>query len=298
MTRGAAIACAAMLAACTQAKAPQPAMLGYGEARYVYVAAEEPGRIASVSIREGDVVAAGQSLFKMDAARLSLTADGARAETAAAAARVARSGALAQAVAEATAQARLADLTYTRSRALFDRGHIARARLDGDAAAAEAARAALARARAEQAAARLEMGALKSSSALVQKRIADLTITAPTTGVVDRIYRRQGEVVAAGEPMAALIAPDGMRVRFFAPQARLESLAPGTSVALSCDGCRAGLKGRVSYVAREPEFTPPVIYSREERGKLVFLIEAIPDDPTAIRPGLPVEVALEAEPAS
>lgn len=296
MMRWFAVACLGALAACTPSDEASQVMLGYGEARYVYVASEDPGRIASILIREGDATSPGQVMFKLDATRLALSADAARAEAAAASARAERAGSLDQAVAEAAAQARLADLTYARSQALFAQGHIAQARLQADAAAAAVARAAEARARAEQKAARVETKALSSASALARRRVADLAVEAPTAGVVDRIYRRPGEVVAAGEPLAAIIAPDGMRVRFFAPQARVQSLAPGAIVALSCDGCRSGLRGRVTFVAREPEFTPPVIYSREERSKLVFLVEATPDDPAAIRPGLPVEVRLAQRP--
>lgn len=272
-------------------------MLGYGEARYVYIAAEEAGRIAAVSIQEGDAVTSGQTAFQPDPARLSLAAAATQSEAAAAAARVERAGALAQAVAEAAARTRLADLALERSRTLFAQGHIARARLDADAAAADAARAAEARTRAEHAAARLQTGALETSAALARRRIADLTVAAPAAGVVDRIYRRPGEVVGPGEPLAALIAPDAMRVVFFAPQDRLARLAPGAVAVLSCDGCRPRLTGRVSFVAHEPEFTPPVIYSREERHRPVFLVEAVPDDPAAIRPGLPVELRPAAGPS-
>jgi HlyD family secretion protein len=49
----------------------------------------------------------------------------------------------------------------------------------------------------------------------------------------------------------------------------------------------------VSFIARTAEFTPPVIYSLEERAKLVFLIEALPERPDAFRVGQPIRVTLE-----
>ncbi len=99
-------------------------------------------------------------------------------------------------------------------------------------------------------------------------------------------------MVAAGAPVLALLAPDNMKVRFYVPEGRLAAAKPGGVVTIACDGCAPGLTARITYVASEPQFTPPVIFSLEERGKLVFLAEAAPDRPDAIRPGLPVEVRL------
>ncbi|MDO8876138.1 MAG: efflux RND transporter periplasmic adaptor subunit, partial [Pseudolabrys sp.] len=47
-----------------------------------------------------------------------------------------------------------------------------------------------------------------------------------------------------------------------------------------------------TFIARSAEYTPPVIYSMEERAKMVFLIEARPDDPASFRVGQPVSVTL------
>lgn len=267
-------------------------MLGYGEARYVYIAAEDTGRIGEVLAEEGERVQQGAALFRLEPERLALNADSLQADAAAADMRARRAGALAQASEEARAQARLAQISYERSRALLDQGFVAQARLDADKAALDAAEAALRRAEAEQEAARLQTAALSSAASLARRRVVDLTVAARQDGVIHRIYRRQGEVVSAGEPLAALMVPGGMRVRFFAPEPLLVALPPGARVALACDACAEDLEGRVSFVASEPQFTPPIIYSQEERGKLVFLVEAIPDDPMAIRPGLPVEVRL------
>ena len=92
--------------------------------------------------------------------------------------------------------------------------------------------------------------------------------------------------------MLALLPPGAMKVRFFAPQAMLPRLQPGARVTIGCDGCERRLGARVSFVASEPQFTPPVIYSLDERDRLVFLVEAVPDDPGPIRPGMPVDVRL------
>lgn len=111
-------------------------------------------------------------------------------------------------------------------------------------------------------------------------------------GTVERVYHRAGEVVAAGQPILALLPPENMKVRFFAPQDQLARLPIGARVDVSCDGCAEPAHARVSFVAREPQFTPPVIYSLDQREKLVFLVEARFDGPTPIRPGMPVDVRI------
>jgi HlyD family secretion protein len=66
----------------------------------------------------------------------------------------------------------------------------------------------------------------------------------------------------------------------------------GDTVQVQCDGCAGDLTATVSFMSRTSEFTPPVIYSTEERAKLVFLIEARPQRPDRLRVGQPVSVAL------
>jgi len=63
-------------------------------------------------------------------------------------------------------------------------------------------------------------------------------------------------------------------------------------VNVSCDGCEKGLTAKVSFIAGSAEYTPPVIYSLEERAKLVFLIEARPLHPEKFRVGQPITVTL------
>lgn len=287
-----AIMAALVLTACSAEAPAVETLQGYGEARFTYIAAEEGGRIRAVAVTEGQAVAAGDVAFELDVTRVALAADEAAASAAAAAARVDRAGALAQAVRRAQAEAAVAQQNLARSRTLFQRGFVAQARLDSDLAAARTADAALAQARAEHAAARTDAGGAEASARLAQRRVQDMRVTAPSDGVIHMVYRRAGEVVASGSPLAALIAAGDMRVRFFVPQAMVARLPPGAPVTFSCDGCPQGLAGRVSFVANEPQFTPPIIYSRDQREKLVFLVEAIPADPSAIRPGLPIEVGL------
>jgi HlyD family secretion protein len=125
-----------------------------------------------------------------------------------------------------------------------------------------------------------------------QTRLARRNAYSPGEGTVEQIYYRPGETVPAGRPVVALLPPGNLKIRFFAAQAVLPELKYGEIVEISCDGCDKGLTAKVSFIARSAEFTPPVIYSQEERAKLVFLIEARPEQPEKFRVGQPVTVTL------
>ena len=125
-----------------------------------------------------------------------------------------------------------------------------------------------------------------------QTRLTRRKMFSPVAGTVQQIYYRVGELVPAGKPIVALLPPANLKVRFFVPEAILPKLSIGEPVTISCDGCDPGLVARISFVARTSEFTPPVIYSVEERSKLVFLIEARPERPERLRVGQPVSVTL------
>lgn len=123
-----------------------------------------------------------------------------------------------------------------------------------------------------------------------QTRLERRKILSPVTGSVQQIYYRGGELVPAGKPIVALLPPSNLKVRFFVPEAVLPKLEIGGNVMIKCDGCDGGVPARISFIARSAEFTPPVIYSTEERSKLVFLIEARPEQPERLRVGQPVSV--------
>jgi len=128
-----------------------------------------------------------------------------------------------------------------------------------------------------------------------QTRLARRNAYSPGEATVEQIYYRPGETVPAGRPVVALLPPANLKFRFFAPQAVLPEIKYGQTVGVSCDGCDKGLTAKVSFIARSAEFTPPVIYSQEERAKLVFLIEARPEHPEKFRVGQPVTVTLPRE---
>jgi HlyD family secretion protein len=140
-----------------------------------------------------------------------------------------------------------------------------------------------------EAALRTAEARLNSAKVRLQRR----SVRSPTGGVVQEVYFRVGEQVQPGRPIISLLPPGNVRVRFFVPQAVLPTVQIGDRVAVSCDGCPGDLAARINFISAQAEFTPPVIYSQEERARLVFRVEATPEHPENLRVGQPVSVALK-----
>ena len=104
------------------------------------------------------------------------------------------------------------------------------------------------------------------------------------------MFFQPGEWVSPNQPIVALLPDNKVKVRFFVPQAEVARYRPGRTVRFSCDGCASGLQATIRYVSPRPEFTPPIIFSRDSRDRLVFMVEAFPTHPAGLLPGLPVDV--------
>ncbi|WGR91482.1 efflux RND transporter periplasmic adaptor subunit [Bradyrhizobium sp. ISRA443] len=115
---------------------------------------------------------------------------------------------------------------------------------------------------------------------------------APIAGTVQQIYFREGEMVQAQRPVLSIMPPGNMKLRFFVPERELPKLAIGDEVKVTCDNCAPDLTAKIYFIATTAEYTPPVIYSLDERNKLVYLIQARPSRPDALRVGQPISVYL------
>ena len=124
-----------------------------------------------------------------------------------------------------------------------------------------------------------------------QTRLTRRSIVSPVSGVIQQVYYREGELVVAGRPILAILPPGNVKVRFYISQAMLPRITIGDTVAVHCDGCGAQ-NAKISFIAKQAEYTPPVIYSEQERSKLVFLVEALPEKPAEMRVGQPVSVTI------
>jgi len=286
---------------------------GYMEAQLLFVGAERAGRLSALAVEEGAAVKAGQPLFEIDDTLSQSERDEAAAQVAQAEARLRDARApiqrpadlavLREAVRQAEAAALLSRRDFERANALAGRGFVSKARLDAARAARDRDAAALAEARDRitQGLQASRAGEIQAAdAALAQARAArrgaetglgKFRVAAPAAGSIEQVYFRPGEVMAVGQPVVALLPPERLRVRFFLPEPRLAEAKIGRVVAVSCDSCPENLTARIAFVSRDAEFTPPVILSRGDRQRLVYLIEAVPLGETGrLAAGQPIDV--------
>jgi HlyD family secretion protein len=131
-----------------------------------------------------------------------------------------------------------------------------------------------------------------------QTRLARRNGFAPVAGTIQQIYFREGEMVPAQRPVLSIMPPGNMKLRFFMPENELPKVAIGDEVRVTCDACAADLTAKIYFIATSAEYTPPVIYSLDERNKLVYLIQARPSRPDSLRVGQPISVYLNTKTAA
>ncbi|HEX7652153.1 MAG TPA: efflux RND transporter periplasmic adaptor subunit [Verrucomicrobiae bacterium] len=246
-------------------KPPGNTFQGYVEGEYVYVGAPLSGSLLNLQVSRGQLVTNQQPLFELE--------------------RAAEASALDQAAKnrdQAQSSAQLSQITLQRRKEL-------RAGADGVVSAEELDRAQSERDTAVALVAAQQAAWEKAKWAFDQKQQA-----APTNAVVHDTLYRPGEWVAAGAPVLSLLPPANIKIRFFVPQTSLAKIQVGHPVQVHFDGASHGYLATIDYVSTAAEFTPPVIFSRETRANLVYLVEARPaaTEATDFHPGQPVDVAL------
>jgi HlyD family secretion protein len=284
---------------------------GYVEGEPLYPASPVAGRLVELNVQRGDTVSAGAKFFLVDPSQSEAARDQAAAETAAAKAlaadaqrgqRPAELGVIEAQLAAARAQLNEADLTLKRVRPLTEAGAASRAQLDSAEAARSTAQANVkavekqlqaAKLGARKGQARAAQDRVKQAEATLEAaeaRLTDIAPAAPSSGRVEDVFFQVGEWAPANQPVLSFIPDDRVRLRFFAPQDGISAYAIGSEVTFSCDGCAAGMKAKITYVSPRPEFTPPIIYSREARERMVFMVEALPLSSRGLTPGQPIDV--------
>lgn len=289
---------------------------GWVEAELVFVGPDEAGRVQTLAVKEGTAVEIGKPLFSVDNDLQVSDLQASIAAVAQAKAQLARLEAAQQRkeeIAVLQAQERRAEsavalstIELERQKTLTAKGIASKAALDTaqanydrDKASLEEIRrqidvARMASREEDIAAARESLAAAEARRVSSQTRLDRRKVMSPVTGTVQQVYYRPGEMVPAGKPVVALLPPGNLKFRFFVPESMLPKLALGGTVLIRCDGCTGDLTARIDFLARSAEYTPPVIYSQDERSKLVFLVEARPTRPDGFRVGQPVSVVVPA----
>ncbi|HKQ94772.1 MAG TPA: biotin/lipoyl-binding protein [Aestuariivirgaceae bacterium] len=296
---------------------PGAVLSGYVEGEYVAAAPVASARIEAVHVRRGDAVEKGTLLAELDDSDAVLELHQATARLAQLQSQLRdmtkgkrpdEIAAIQASLNAARAQLRESQLAYNRARDLASRGAVpkqsfdqaeavratAEARVDELEANLETARSG---ARPDEIAAQVErVEEANANVRIAQWHVDERRIVAPSSGTISDIIRRSGEIAGPTLPVVSFLPEGAVKLKLFVAEAGRASLKPGVKLAIACDGCPDGLEAEVSYVAADPEFTPPVIYSVDRRQKLLYLVEARPAAPSAIlQPGLIVDARIRPE---
>ncbi len=289
---------------------------GYLEGDFIYVAAPLAGQLEKLAVTKGTRVAAGAPLFTLEHASEIAAQRQAADQLLAAPARLAdaqkgsRPSELATLTArldQARSAAELSALDLARQKNLYDTRVLAasdydRARLTHEKnlsavneLTTQLTTAGLGGRTDALAAAAADVSAATAAKEKTDWAVAQKSQSAPRAALVYDTLYREGEFVAAGNPVVSLLPAENIKVRFFVPEAEFAALKAGATVRIAITGHPAPLDARISYLSPSPEYTPPILYNRENRAKLVFVVEAIFNDATGaadLHPGQPVDVAL------
>lgn len=294
-------------------EAPPPFATGYVEGEFTLVAPVETAQILQVDVVRGDRVDAGVVLVHMEQRDAEIALAQADANLAQARSQLANllEGARAEEIevieatlASARLQAEEAERSRERMTQLAERGVVTDAQRDDAVTAAQVAQATVAQVSAELAVARLParpqaiaqaeaaVAAAEAAREQVNWRLEQRVLSLPSPVTVVDIIRQDGEIAGPSAPVLSVLADGAVKLRLYVPETSYAAVAVGDLLEVNCDGCAEGLQARISYISDEPEFTPPVIYSTENRQKLVYLVEARPEGTHALKPGQIVDVAL------
>jgi len=288
---------------------------GYVEGEYVYVSSAVSGALESLYVQRGSQVKAGDQLFTLDStperaarneAERRLAQARANLEDAKKGRRPSEIESIKAQLEQAQAALELSENEFLRQTALFkmkvntaqdvervrslrDQSQQRVIQLTADLETAQLG------ARSDQIdAAEANVRMMEAALARADWDLSQTQQNAPQAGVVFDTLYRQGEWVAAGRPVVAVLPPANIKVRAFVPEAQIGGIQLGQHVSVTVDGAGQPLTGTVSFISPKAEFTPPVIYSRESRSKLVFMIEATFEakDAEKLHPGQPVDVRI------
>jgi HlyD family secretion protein len=289
---------------------------GYIEGEYVYIAAPLGGALTNLAVARGDSVKAGQLLFELERqseaaalaqAEKNLAQTQAQLDDLTKGKRPTEIESLAAQLERAQADLKLSAAQLARREKLDSSAVSSKEELDQAQAQNDANAARVRQLEADLATAKLggRDDAIRAAQAAVESQRAAFDKAkwsfdqkqqfAPANATVHDTLYRQGEWVAAGNPVVVLLPPENLKVRFFVPQDKLPQMKIGETVSVKCDGAAHAFNATVNYISTQTEYTPPVIFSRETRANLVFMIEAkfSPADAADLRPGQPVDVELK-----
>jgi len=304
----------ALLTACS--RPANKGFQGYVEGKYVFVASPQGGRLETLSVGRGEVISVSHPLFALDhepeaaaveqaeramhadVARLAdlqtgkrpPEIDAIRAQLAQAQSEMQKSVALLKSYEKQYAAGGISETDLITARAAVESNSAVVRQYQRNIAVAELP------GREQQVNAQIQVVAAdRASIAQARWKLQQKQITSPRDGLVFDTLYRPGEWVSAGSPIVQMLPPENIEIRFFVPEATVGSLKVGQTISVHCDGCKSDVPASITFISNQVEYTPPVIYSNENRARLVFMVIAkpTPDNAPLLHPGQPLEVTLQ-----
>ncbi|WP_407530720.1 HlyD family secretion protein [Methylobacterium oryzisoli] len=241
------------------------------EATQVDVAAKYAGRIATLLVREGDEVTAGQVVATISSPETEAQLRGAQAQVLRAKKSLAEAVAL---IAQRRSDLTFADADYDRGKELVGKGFMTKQIFDQRKARAEAAKAGLDAAKAQEEQAAFAVQSAEADVQRLQAVLVDLVLRAPRDGRVQYRLAREGEVVGAGTRVLTLLDLSDVYMTIYLPAAQAGPLALNDEARIILDPIpQYVLPATISFVAAEAQFTPKSVETAEEREKLTFRVK-------------------------
>lgn len=243
---------------------PQLKLFGYIEGKYTYISSSNAGTLFDLPVIGGQLVKKGELLFTLDPLPEEAGMYAAKAS-----------------MLQIFAQLKLAKIQFDRQTELYKVHATDKSSLDSATSTLEST----------------TQQYFNAAQQLVQSTwsFQQKTIFSPITGLVFDIFYRAGEKVPANQPVLALLAPGNIKVLFYIPEPHLSQIHYGKTIHFGCDGCKTLTPATITFISPEAEYTPPVIYSKDTREKLVYLVRAEMPPETALQyhPGQPVDIIID-----
>jgi len=289
---------------------------GYIEGEYIYIASSQNGHLAELSVSRGDWVKSGSPLFQLDIdsenyqaneALQNLKAAESQLENIKKGKREVEITALRATLEQAKILEQIAETRFNRNSKLAKTGAVSQDQFDESQSVYQRSKSDVIEREAELelgllggrsdeiAAAEANVKAKKEELDLANWKLAEKKLSSQVEAYVQDTLFRVSEWVPAGRPVIALLPPENIKARFFVPEKALARMQVGQAVNIACDSCDNPIPAKINYISSEAEFTPPVIFSRESREKLVYMIEARIGLEYAklLHPGQPIDIHIK-----
>lgn len=248
-----------LLFGCKNAQDP---LFGYIEGEYIYISSQVAGTLLNLAVTRGQQVKAQQLLYQLDLEPERAARDSAQ-----------------TVVTQMQAQMEFAKSQLSRQEKLFLKQLSDEATLE--------------QAQTDYQVKQQQLLQMQKQLAQAQWDLEQKTRHSPTDGKVFDTFFRAGEQVGQNQPVLALLTPEHIKALFYLPQTLLSQIKLGQTIHFQCDGCQK-TPAKISYISPQAEYTPPIIYSKDTRYKLVYLIRADIDKNIAYQfhPGQPIDIFL------